>query len=259
MVEYVVRILTKNAFPPVDVQLLWAKECFRSACRAAEAYYGITDRMLKLIAKRGSHIRSQIITACRALFAAHYKFNRTSTSKAAIKANTELAASLCDEARFNYKDIKNQTGYAENTIFNDIRRAVIFKTKKAIGAIFQSHFNPYPLEAVALEFTTVHFCAIEWSTGQFVQTKFEEKEVGEAYITHLNDLRRWEELDKVVIRNIRAKWYKRAIGPLKLAAADGPSGTHIDEKRENLLRQELAGRTGETDSEDENEGAQAEP
>lgn len=55
------------------------------------------------IAKRGSHIRSQLITAVCFLFAKHYGFNRTSTSVAAIKANRDLSDKLKAGATFCYK------------------------------------------------------------------------------------------------------------------------------------------------------------
>ncbi|KAJ7019295.1 hypothetical protein C8F04DRAFT_1257522 [Mycena alexandri] len=255
MLEYTVRILTKNPFPDVGLQVLWAKECFRSACRAAHEHFSITDRMMKLIQKRGSHIRSQIVTACRNLFASHYNFNRTSTSTAATKANRDLSTALCEDAAFHYKDVKTCTGFAENAIFVDIRRAVVFKNKKALGAIFASHFNPYPLPTAALEFIAVHHCAKEWSTGQFIGAEFQEKDVIDDYNTHLSDLQRWADLNEDVVLKLRGKWYTRASRTLGLAAR--PTGqSHISLNREELLRQELAGRTGETDSENEGENEQ---
>lgn len=47
------------------------------------------------------------------------------------------------------------TGYAGNTIFSDIRSAVVFKNKTSLGSVFSSHFNPYPLPMLALEFLAV--------------------------------------------------------------------------------------------------------
>ncbi|KAJ7148840.1 hypothetical protein C8R46DRAFT_1310955 [Mycena filopes] len=211
MSEYTVNIVTKNAFPPLDLQLRWAKESFRSACRAADLHFTITDRMIKLITKRGSHVRSQIVTACRALFAPHYKFNRTSTSTSAIKFNRDLSTDLCYNARFHYKDVDAATGFAENSIFNHIRQAVIFKNKTSLGAVFTSRFNPYPEPATALEFTAVHFCAKEYSTGQFIRADFLEKDVIDDYNTHLADIRGWAEMDEAVVLNIRKKWYNRGV------------------------------------------------
>ncbi|KAJ7911233.1 hypothetical protein B0H13DRAFT_2660635 [Mycena leptocephala] len=258
MAEYSMRILTIKAFPPVEMQMGWAKECFRNACRAAGLHYSITERMIKLMIKRGSHVRSQIVTACRALFAPHYKFNRTSTSTSAINANRDLSAKLKDGAAYHYKDVEASTGYAGNSILPDIRHAVVFKNKKSLGVIFASHFSPYPLPTLAMEFTVLDFCTSEWSTGVHVPAEFSEKEVLQSYETHLNDIKHWASMNEGVVDNLRRKWYTRAIrsfGP----AASSNSSTHINRSREEALRAELAGRTGETDSETElPDAAQAE-
>ncbi|KAJ7809988.1 hypothetical protein B0H13DRAFT_1927569, partial [Mycena leptocephala] len=145
MAEYSMRILTIKGFPPVQMQMFWAKECFRNACRAAGSHYSITERMIKLMTKRGSHVRSQIVAACRALFAPHYKFNRSLTSASAINTNRDLSAKLKDGTAYHYKDVEASTGYAGNSILADIRHAVVFKNKKSLGVIFASHFSPYPL------------------------------------------------------------------------------------------------------------------
>ncbi|KAJ7927944.1 hypothetical protein B0H13DRAFT_1969808 [Mycena leptocephala] len=237
MAEYSMRILTIKAFPPVEMQMGGAKECFRNACRAAGLHYSITERMIKLMIKRGSHVRSQIVTACRALFAPHYKFNPHQPK-------------LKDGAAYHYKDVEASTGYAGNSILPDIRHAVVFKNKKSLGVIFASHFSPYPLPTLAMEFTVLDFCTSEWSTGVHVPAEFSEKEVLQSYETHLNDIKHWASMNEGVVDNLRRKWYTRAIrsfGP----TASSNSSTHINRSREEALRAELAGRTGETDSETE--------
>ncbi|KAJ7872643.1 hypothetical protein B0H14DRAFT_3438778 [Mycena olivaceomarginata] len=82
------------------------------------------------ITKRGSWIWGQIVTACRASFALHYKFNRTSTSTATIKTNRDLSEKLAQGKTYHYKDIDAGTGYGENGILSHIRKAVVFKDKK---------------------------------------------------------------------------------------------------------------------------------
>jgi hypothetical protein len=49
MAEYSMLILTINAFPAIAIQLLWAKQCFGNACRAADERFKITDRIIKLV------------------------------------------------------------------------------------------------------------------------------------------------------------------------------------------------------------------
>ncbi|KAJ7859054.1 hypothetical protein B0H14DRAFT_3631352 [Mycena olivaceomarginata] len=276
MAEYSMLILTINAFPAVALQLLWAKQCFSNACRAADERFKITDRIIKLITKRGSHIRSQIITVYRTLFAPHYsaihhivatalgfsaavakkwwlalyKFNRTSTSTATINANRDLSEKLADGAVYHYKDVDAGTGYGENSILAVVRKEKIIKTKTSLGVIFASHFDPYPLPTLALEFTVLQHCNSEFSTGKFVATEFTEKEMAKNYATHLNDIQRWADMNKNVVDNSATSGSPT---PCTGSFAKGPSdaGTHINEAREDALRAELAGRTGDTDSESE--------
>ncbi|KAJ7444665.1 hypothetical protein FB451DRAFT_1413063 [Mycena latifolia] len=241
--DITVRILTVHAFPESGLQMAWAEECFRSACRAANERY---------ITKRGSHTRSQIVTSTRNLFAAHYKFNRTSISAAVINSNRALSVKLTKKATFGYKDIDTRTGYGANSILTDIRHLTTFKNRHSVGAVFASRFNPYPLETVALEFAVLEFCANEWSTGAFVAAQFFEKDVLKSYNTHLKDIRDWHGYNEEVVNNIRRTWFSRASCSLNLATPAN-ADTHIDPAQEAALRDELAGRTGATDSEQEPE------
>ncbi|KAF7334993.1 hypothetical protein MVEN_02249500 [Mycena venus] len=206
--------------------------------------------MVKLITKRGSHIWSQIITVCRTLFAPHYRFNRTSTSTASINANRDLSEKLANGAAYHYKDVDTGTGYGENSILADIRKEKIFKKKTSLGVVFASHFDPYPLPTLALEFTVLQHCNSEFSTGKFVAAEFSEKEMGKNYLTHLNDLTHWAAINKTVVDKLRHKWFTRAMGSFAIGPSD--AGTHLTEAHEDALRAELAGRTGDTDSESEN-------
>ncbi|KAF7336495.1 hypothetical protein MSAN_02304200 [Mycena sanguinolenta] len=247
--EPVVQALLLRAM--LEYMTTWAKECFKNACRAANEHFKINDRLIKLITKRGSHIRSQLITAVRALFAKHYAFNRTSTSLAAIKFNRDLSSKLKEGAAFHYKVVDNMSGYAGNAIFSDIRAAVLFKNKTSLAAIFPSMFKPYPLPALALEFSCLDHCISEWSTGKHVVAEFKEKDLSKTYKTHLDDITTWAEINKAVVNNLRLKWYTRASSAIIGASPDVV--TNIDEARADALREELEGHTGLTDSEAEAE------
>ncbi|KAJ7712002.1 hypothetical protein B0H14DRAFT_3902417 [Mycena olivaceomarginata] len=165
--------------------------------------------------------------AFRPLFATHYKFQR-GTSKAIIAANKDRATTLLKKAAFHYKDTETRKGYAENAIIPTARTQIIFKDKKSLAAIFPSYFNPIPAPYLALEFSVLQFLTHEWSTD-------------------INE--KWIKYNPVITENLRRKWYKRA--SQHFAPAEPKKGTHIEEKDEDPLRLELAGRTGETDSEGE--------
>ncbi|KAJ6596448.1 hypothetical protein B0H10DRAFT_1959075 [Mycena sp. CBHHK59/15] len=92
-------------------------------------------------------------------------------------------------------------------------------------------------------------CNSEWSAGRLVPALFEEKHLLKKYTMHLNDIRNWADLNKTVVDNLRAKWYTRASRTLRGPAPD--ISTNISEARADALREELAGRTGLTDSETE--------
>ncbi|KAJ7456358.1 hypothetical protein B0H11DRAFT_2244042 [Mycena galericulata] len=247
MAEYAVFILTKKAFPDAGLQTKWAGQTFKNSCRASNQHYKLTERMGKLITKRGSHVRGQIITAMRTLFAAHYKFNRSGTP-AAIQSNIKLSAFLLDEASFGYKDVSARTGYGGNKILDECRHLVLFKDKTSLGAIFASHFNPYPCQTVAVEFLALEHCAQEWSTGRFVAAQFSEKSMLASYTDHVNDIQKWAAFNVNAVTNIRIRWYERASRALGLATTS-KGDTNISFNREAALRDELDGRTGATDSE----------
>ncbi|KAJ6533902.1 hypothetical protein DFH09DRAFT_1325553 [Mycena vulgaris] len=211
--------------------------------------YILTDRMAKLITKRGSHIRGKIVDGFRPLFAVHYGFLR-STSKTAITANRNKSELPTTKAAFHYKDIATRTGYGSNSIIATARHHSVFKDKNSLGAIWRSYFDPISVPYLAMDFSVLEFLANEWSTGIHVVSNFTEKEMIKPYRTHVDDINEWCDYDPLVTENIRRKWFKRASQTFGLAAkSEGRS--HIDTNQQDALRAELAGRTGETDSEPE--------
>ncbi|KAJ7751484.1 hypothetical protein DFH07DRAFT_774729 [Mycena maculata] len=232
MAEYSMLILTLQAFPDITRQSEWANKCFRHACQ---------------ITSRGSHIRSQLVTEMRTLFAPHFNFKNSATS-AAIQSNIALSKKLLKKALFGYKVIDDRTGYAGNKILDNSRHCVIFQNKRSLGAIFASHFDPYPLPTLALKFTVLTHCAQEWSTGQFVPAQFTEKDLSVTYTKHLKDIEKWAGLNPAVVQNMRHKWYTHASNTLGLATVSNED-INIGIEQEAALREELDGRTGATDSE----------
>ncbi|KAJ7898896.1 hypothetical protein B0H14DRAFT_3554329 [Mycena olivaceomarginata] len=249
--EYSARIVASKlgGFPDISIQYQWAEECFKNACRSSKERYKLTPRMAKLITKRGSHVRGKLIETYRPLFATNYGFQR-SKSRKIIAANQLKAQMLLKKAAFHYKDPSTRTGYAENSIIAEARSQYIFKNKKALGAIFSSYFNPISAEYLALDLTIS--LTQEWSTGVEVRTKFSEKDMSEAYQTHLTDINeKWIKCNPTVTEKLRRKWYKRAAQDF--APAEPEQCTNIDADDQDAIRMELEGRTGNTDSEEEND------
>jgi hypothetical protein len=112
-------ILTINAFPNVALQLAWAKECFRNACRATHEHFTTTDRIIKLasVIFFPSIIESSLpapldhearVTGRVAGRNGLPKSFRSalqvqSTSTAAINANRDLSEKLMEGALYHYK------------------------------------------------------------------------------------------------------------------------------------------------------------
>ncbi|KAJ7288660.1 hypothetical protein C8J57DRAFT_1494938 [Mycena rebaudengoi] len=250
--DYCSRIIAIYAFPPVNTQTQWAADCWTVACRAAKERYLLSDRMAKLITKRGSQIRGKILEKYRSLFAAHYGFVRSSTA-AAIQANIALAAKLLAKAAFHYKDVDARTGFGGNIIIASARQLTTFKDKHSLGAIFRSRFSPITLNNLALDFTVLEFLTREWKTGTHIPAQFFEKDVTKYYEIHVQDVEDWSKLNPSFCENVRLKWTRRACETLGLTDATSTTFTNIDKTQEALMRDEMAGRTGETDSEAEDE------
>ncbi|KAJ7495744.1 hypothetical protein B0H11DRAFT_2276744 [Mycena galericulata] len=252
--EYSARIVARKSFPPASLQLEWARECWNNAGRAAQEKerYALTDRMAKLITKRGSHIRGKVVDSHRALFASNYDFQRTG-SKGAIAANKLKAQALLDGASFHYKDPASRTGFAQNAILAAARHHTIFKNKHSLAAVFRSYFDPIPAPYLALDFAVLEHLTMEWTTGVLVPSLFTEKDMAKSYDIHLADIKKWCETNPTVTENLRKKWFRRSSQALGLARPVEES-TNIDATHQEALRSEWEGRTGETDSEEEDDG-----
>ncbi|KAK6980948.1 hypothetical protein R3P38DRAFT_3116870 [Favolaschia claudopus] len=252
--EYELNILVKNYNPDVVQQTTWAKDTFKAAGRSAGQRFKLTERIAKILTARGSHARGMIITPARALFPTHYGFKTGTKSSSAIRFNQKLSAKLIDKSAFHYKDPDAPVlGFAENTIFSAIRKQSVFKNKRSIGIVYQSQFNPWPNELLALEFCALEHCANEWKTGVHVQTDFDESSITELYSKHLASIQQWNSLKPDVVKNIRTKFFKRASNGLIISSVTVDKTSQIDADQEMSLRADLAGRSGLTDSEEEPE------
>ncbi|KAF7353150.1 hypothetical protein MSAN_01502500 [Mycena sanguinolenta] len=253
--EYSARILARNPYPDVPMQIMSAKECFKSACRATKERYILTDRMEKIIRARGSQKRGKMVEIFRALCPSHFGFVR-STARKQIDANRLKAKALLEQASFHYKfkDPVSRTGFGENKIIAAARQAMTFKDKDSSGVLFPSYFNPYPISALAFELATLEFVIREWSTGSFIQAKFTEKDVAKVYKVHLADTQTWNACNEAVTENIRRKWYRRASETFITDTPEAALSSNIDSVQADALRAELLGRTGDTESEPEDEG-----
>jgi len=113
----------------------------------------------------------------------------------------------------------------------------------------------------------IDFCIDEWSSGQFVKAKMWEKDVLARHEVYRKDLEDWHNLNVTAVDGIRRKWYQRArwvpfvfarmswLTWRLLYSRNAGVAENIEIKQtltgdvRDRTRDELEGRTGETDSE----------
>ncbi|KAF8057385.1 hypothetical protein FPV67DRAFT_1723987 [Lyophyllum atratum] len=257
--EYEILVCTRGAFPPLSLRVQWAEACFSNAQQDAEgnddslgkeesSRFEFTDRMLRLIKKRGSRIRSDLLEPTRALVMSCYGF-RDPVKRFDIKKNANLATSLLTGHAFHYKVPKTQTGYGGNEIIGNLIIRLWFKNKASAGIVFKRYFDPISIETLALIFTLINFCIKEWETGQHVQADFSEDDVLASHQVFHADLKEWQSLNLEVTTNKRRKLFSRACKRAGVVTEDAAQPQLTGEAKERA-RKELEGHTGETDSED---------
>ncbi|PIL32080.1 hypothetical protein GSI_06785 [Ganoderma sinense ZZ0214-1] len=254
-------IYTKNAFPSDTQQDTFATDAWKAACNAREdssAVYELSDRMKRIIWARKSNARGDVSDEVRSHTASAYGFRDGATSSNQ-RHNVALYSKLIKDGAFHHKTINEATGKAEgfagHSYISRVIRLAFFghgNTRTAIGFRFPDAFNPIPTQTVALVLTVVRAHIEEWSTGRHSAIHFSESEFAGTYKGLLEDLKGWVEGKEDVWLNIRKKWYRRAFtaggGVMAEAGHSRVSRSVLDSARE-----ELEGRTGLTDS--ENEGA----
>ncbi|KAG6808948.1 hypothetical protein H0H92_002282 [Tricholoma furcatifolium] len=247
-------IIGRNAFPSLAVQVSWATTVWQEAQDERNEkigdsdgpQYELTDRMLRLIKRRGSRIQGDMLGVVRNEVQMFFGFRRDRASY--IKKNADTATALNKNKSFHYRKQASQEGFYENAIILSVLTVTAFKDSGAPGVIFEDIFNPISLHTLALVLTLVDFCISEWLTGKFDQGVFRERLVKNQYEVFLADLTEWHHMNPEVTTNRRAKLYRRALKASGVEALKGPTPTLVGENRERA-RKELEGHTGETDSE----------
>ncbi|KAF7964902.1 hypothetical protein HWV62_1769 [Athelia sp. TMB] len=246
--DFETQVYTNKPFPDPDEQVELAKKCWGRVNAALEQKMEFTDRMLVIVSCRGSRARGQLVGVTRSLVVEHYEFSRITSAKSA-RANREKAEALLEDGAFHYKDIEHKSGFTEHKIIVAILQQSFFKTKSSPGVKFSKAFHPVPLATLALIHSVIDFCICEWSNGSLKQQAFQEQEVKTRYEGYAKKLEQWSNTNHDTTKNIRKKMSNRArkaIGVM-LEAADEPD--ELSEFTVARIQNELANRTGETDSE----------
>ncbi|KAG6848393.1 hypothetical protein H0H93_000612 [Arthromyces matolae] len=226
-----------------------ATQCWNHAQEnvGSDVNYELTHCMIRLVKRRGSRIRNDLLKYVRAEVQSAFSFRKNTKY---MKRNAKRAQDLIANKSFHYKKPKHQEGYCENPVISSILTAIWFKDAKSAGVIYEKHFDPISINLLTFILTLVHFGISEWTTGQFKSKVFSETDIASTFEAFYTDLKRWHNLNPTVTTNRRKKLFTRARKLLGAVSPDEPAPMLVGEVEEKA-RQELEAHTGETDSEPE--------
>ncbi|KAJ3552535.1 hypothetical protein NM688_g4100 [Phlebia brevispora] len=259
---FLIKIYTVNGFPDDDVALAWAMGAWSEVCMQAKHEYRDEDseRIVKLIRNRAATARGHLRDEFRELIVPFFKIKADISSNDVRTANEARIRWLKngDPPRFTYKKYGEKADdtpayYAEARFLLRGLQKRIFKDANAIGSTSLTSFSPLPLPTIALCLTTVEFCLDAWASGEYNRDlRFEEGAYRIRYNAHLSQLIRWEALDAEVVKKLRQQMITRILqlGKIPGSTAEKPAVSHSKEA-EARAREDLKGRTGQTDSEPE--------
>ncbi|KAF9457578.1 hypothetical protein BDZ94DRAFT_1272833 [Collybia nuda] len=250
--EYSASIWACHPFPSQQQQGGWANSMWYNVSRQdPEGAYVLTERMRKLITSRGSHARGYLKDKICPLVGPAYGFKTLTDKPAIIAKNLKIYTSLISNSSFHYKDPCSLSGYCGHSIILDAVRGIWFNNQAAPGLEFSSYFSPIRIVSLALILTAIEFCIQEFSTGRFVQAVFDEKDNKLRFEAHLQDLMEWAELKPDITDKILQKMHDRC---RKGTGAAMDLGGCLNDKTRQRALLELEARTGDTDTDSNEEG-----
>ncbi|OBZ68083.1 hypothetical protein A0H81_11961 [Grifola frondosa] len=233
-------IYTINPFPSAQEQEQWAQNIWAMVTREDGQHYVLSDRMTTIIKARKSNARGDVVDLARPLTQQAYGFVLGSETKGTERKNVRRYQNLTDDSAFHYKHV------------SDLIQKAFFKNTRALGVEYQKYFDPIPLVTIAFIFTVISANLDEWASGKYVQAQFRESNHKANYQNYLQDLMEWERSAPEVVQNIRKKWHDRA-RRIAGAVAENAFNGRVSVNAMNSAKLELQGRTGLTDSENEDD------
>ncbi|KAG6823151.1 hypothetical protein H0H92_011208 [Tricholoma furcatifolium] len=254
--HYESMIITKGPFPDhvlqaQRVRVCWDRVQANDGQKSEALVYELTERMTRLVKKRGSRVRSLFLKDARNTVKTRFGLTKGDGPRRAAK-NLSIVATLIsgDKYSFHYKDPKARTGYCENPAIIDILAEVCFCDEEGFGIIYKEDFNPISIETLAFVFTLLYFAITEWSTGSWSKVNFTEAQLDKHYKVFRADLLKWAKLNETATTLKRKKMFERACkqGGISVPGELKPQLEGEDE--DNALR-ELQDYTGETETSDD--------
>ncbi|KAF7288333.1 hypothetical protein HMN09_01403000 [Mycena chlorophos] len=236
------KLMTKTPFPrAAAVAGTAGPQTLTGMCDGAWVYattkagvdYACTTHVSRLITARTSRIRGDLVSD-------H------------IRPKTQTQYKFGDGA-YQCKDPATLARRFENPIvFNIIKSACFNKKFGSMGVVFEEMFSPISLELIALIYTGVQWCIEEWSTGRQIKKTFDGNTASRSYVGMLADVKKWEAMDPTFCETLRKKWTRKLRESAGVEDEEAPPSI-VTEQVQERMRDDIAGRTGDTDSEPEAE------
>ncbi|KAI0682456.1 hypothetical protein BC835DRAFT_1311512 [Cytidiella melzeri] len=214
---YTIRIFTIDLFPGAMVGTEWATDDWRQVCNIAKQNFNPTDshRVVKLIMNSVSSKRG------------HLKEKIDETGKETKTSNKKLVEYLQegDSPRFCYKayQIFNSDDlqfYAEPRIILRRIKDNLFKNAEDLGVRYRTAFDPIPVPLLAAGLTMLQYGLEIWASSQEnPKLMFSEDGYKQKYVDHIEQLKKWTDINPEGVKAVRAQQYKRI---LRLASISLP-------------------------------------
>ncbi|KAK0209857.1 hypothetical protein IW262DRAFT_1301911 [Armillaria fumosa] len=238
-------VYTLNGYPEVkDFQLgisaecVWTQEQWSEVCEEVGEDYELMQAM-------------QTMTDMWSLVAVMYGFVE-SNKRASIACNKKNHLMLAAHGAFTCKDPKTLHHHFENKIIPMVITEHFFGHRKASGIIWEKDFEVIKPETLALVVTILEHCIDEWSNDTYQSLKLNEDIQAACYNSHLKDINNWCSGNTTVTANIHHLWATKGCTHVNVWPKQTTDG-FIDDTEKERLAAELQGRTGEMDSEAEND------
>ncbi|KAF8496401.1 hypothetical protein F5888DRAFT_1804099 [Russula emetica] len=168
--------------------------------------------------------------------------------------NQECRVSLLRDDAFHHKNQEEVLGFGEHRVIIDILRDALFNDNKSYGVKYSWYFNPISINLLALVFTMIEFLINEWSTGERMKTTFRSRTYSETFDAHRLRIEQWCALEPTVTTNIRKRMFRtlmKKAGANEQADSRNSGAIGLTASMKERAMKALAGRTGDTDDEDE--------
>jgi len=179
-----------------------ARDAWDYACEDYDDYPSLHHRVLRMLSKNPTNIRSILNAKVRSHVPAAYGFiDCGPTDQEAVQSNAALAQYLAEQHTFLFKDHGfvfqgnpgNRNGMYQHRFITTVIQQQFFYSggpARAPGKYAQDFFDPIRLEFIALLYTCAKHAISEWADGYRVVRIFRAEDYRDTYEGIMSDLTR---------------------------------------------------------------------